>query len=76
MTAMAKVIGKVLDIFRDNKFRERTPDQLVRIVSKKRSTRDVDLLDDSIFIEAGIANRRKVVEICIAPPRLGELFLR
>src|SRR5262249_54799163 len=74
--AMPKVICKVGDIFWKDEFGKRTADQLVWIVPEKGSTRDVDFLDHSIFIEAGIADRRKIVEICVSPPRLRELFLR
>jgi hypothetical protein len=48
----------------------------MRIVSEKRSARYVDFLDDSTFIEVCITDWRKVVEVCIAAPRLGQLLLR
>src|SRR2546430_2219597 len=64
-----------LHIVRVDEVGKLPPDKFVRIFTEELPAGDVDLSDAAVFIEAGISDRREIVQVGIAHSRVCQLLL-
>src|SRR5215470_2914044 len=66
---------ELADIIGSNEIGERSADKLMGIVAQQLSARDVDFFNHTVFVEAGITDRRKVVKIRVTHAGMCKLML-